>query len=346
MVNVMMYQATILIYGLNLIQIVLLILTSLFATLAIYFKIQNTQKRKEQIKRKEAEKEIFNETKDRRMSIGSAESKFEDYYMNISPPRPLQKIPFEAIKRAKQKRQVVQEKKALEKEKLKIKHKKNRLVTGISELDYLLYGGLPNNYSIDFLAPSSDEKELILAKIVKTAINSKMNVIYTNNKILPFYKKILDKDTKYFNVVFCGDEEPGYKRSIRSDEGITSLNLAIARMLNDIKGDSLIILDNLSQLLLSDKANAISEFLKSMNNKLKSKSITFLATLNPDMIQKQIIAQISELFDCEIELYKKKDQDKKFIRVNKLSGKKYKDEILQIKRDELVKELRKDSKDK
>ena len=119
--------------------------------------------------------------------------------------------------------------------------------------------------------------------------------------------------------------------------------MAIAQVLNKIKGDTLILIDNLSQFLVTEKTNVVSEFIKSLGNKLKSKSSTLLSTLNADMLQPQVVAQISEFFDCEIELYKKKDQDKRFIRINKLSGHKYKDDILQITKEGLVKLLEEDN---
>ena len=147
---------------------------------------------------------------------------------------------------------------------------------------------------------------------------------------------MLAQKMERFNVVLCTSDDQKQEGILRCDEGVTSLNLAIAQILGRIKGDTLIVVDNLSQLLLNEKPMIVAEFVKSLGAKLKSKSATLLATLNPEMLQPQVVAQISEFFDCEIEIYKREDKENKFLRINKLSGEKYKDDILQIKKEELV----------
>ncbi len=217
----------------------------------------------------------------------------------------------------------------------KLEKKEDRIPTGVKELDYLLYGGLPENYLVALRASSCDERDLLINKLIKKSLSKDMLVIYVTST--------LAKDLESYYTIYCSSDKSNVPKEdmiVACDEGVTSINLAIARILMKEKKDSkkLIILENLSKLLVMDKPNVILNFLKSLSSKMKNKDGTILGLVNPGMHPPEVVAQVLDSFDCDIEIFEESHENiiERFIRINKLVGKDYKDEVLKIDKSKLL----------
>jgi hypothetical protein len=120
-------------------------------------------------------------------------------------------------------------------------------------------------------------------------------------------------------------------------ENLTDISIALTsaiRQLNSaLKGLRRICLGLISDVLLQHHAIETRRWLTALLTKLKSEGFTTLAVMDPEMHPPQEVRAVLDLFDGEINIFKKGPA--KYLKIQKMSNQKYPEDELLLKKDQL-----------
>jgi KaiC/GvpD/RAD55 family RecA-like ATPase len=191
--------------------------------------------------------------------------------------------------------------------------KRNRLSTGIADLDLIMEGGYPNPGNVLLLGPTGGEKEAFAFQFCAAADPKKENVLIVNADATPdaIAEKAsgmgldLGKDNVYF--IDCYSETLGQKKElvptdkcvyISGPGALNDISIALNDMLRKSAGKRLrVIFHSLSTLVLYNPKESMTKFLQIVEGRLKSSDATTLLLVEEGVHDKQLLSLLEHGMD-------------------------------------------------
>ncbi len=205
------------------------------------------------------------------------------------------------------------------------------IATQYDDLDRSLAGGIPLGHSVLVLSPPCDERDLLLRRIIGSALSSGMKAFYVSdnlgraqelvrsfpNDFYAFSPEAAKVSSRQENLV----EVPGIGNLV---EFTILLNRALTEHSKEER-KKMIVVDVLSDILLRYKAMTTRRWLSEFITKRKAAGFTVLATTNPKITSKEETERIIDLFDGIIEIFEKelRARLRRFLVIKKMLGRKY-----------------------
>ena len=217
--------------------------------------------------------------------------------------------------------------------------------TGYADLDKALSGGIPEEFAVVIVSPSFDERDLLLRKVVNSALSSGRLAVLISNDM----GRTKDMASRYPNGFYAlstqadriSPHSPNLLK-IPSFENLSDANISLGLVLKDVLAKEkatkrIMILDILSDLLLRYKSVTTRRWLTDFVGKRKAEGFTVIATLNPLTTTKEETQSIIDFFDGVIEIFEKPltERSRRFLIIKKMYGQKYSDSEVLMDRDKL-----------
>jgi KaiC/GvpD/RAD55 family RecA-like ATPase len=206
----------------------------------------------------------------------------------------------------------------------------NRLETGSKELDTLLLGGIPEEYSVALTGPPIDERQRIIEYFLKTGIQNEQITFYVTTEIVEFQDNLKNPN---FVLFLCNPKPKGIILDlpnlyhIKSKTDLTNLSIYLSKAIKKIDETKKkrICLETISDVLLDYGAKETRKWVAELITDLGSRGFTMLAILDPGMHTNQETNSVLNLFDGEIEITQIEDplECKTSLRVKKLRNQDY-----------------------
>jgi KaiC/GvpD/RAD55 family RecA-like ATPase len=206
----------------------------------------------------------------------------------------------------------------------------DRVTTGTEELDSLLLGGIPNEYSVVLTGSPSDEREYLVRNFLEAGIKEDTVVFYIATETAGL-ENLLENPN--FFLFLCNpkpktqipDLPNVYKFRSKTDLTNLSISLAKAYRIIDPSKKKRICIETVSDVLITHKAEATRRWISELITDLGSKGFTMLAVMDPSMHPADQANAIVNLSDGEISITQSDDplDCKKSILVKKLRNQDY-----------------------
>jgi tetratricopeptide (TPR) repeat protein len=219
----------------------------------------------------------------------------------------------------------------------------SRVATGHVDLDKLLYGGIPPNYSVVLTSPSCDERDMLVKSFLETGAE-KGEVAFHVTIDASAAKALAEKFVSNLQLFVCNPEADAIIKSspnmhtLKGVDNLTDISIALISAIRQLdpslKGPGRICLGLVSDVLLQHHAVETRRWLTALMTKLKSEGFTTLAVMDPEMHSSQDARAILDLFDGEINIHEK-ETDKgleKLLKIKKMSNQKYLEDELPLKK--------------
>ena len=217
--------------------------------------------------------------------------------------------------------------------------------TGYLDLDKALEGGIPEKFSVLILSPSFDERDLLLRKVMNSAISSGRLAILVSNDL----RRTEDMASRYAKGFYALSPQADKISShgpnllkIPSIENLSDFNISLSLALKDIlakerSNKRIIDIDILSDLLLRYKSVMTRRWLTDFVGKRKAEDFTIIATLNPLTTTKEETQTIIDFFDGVIEIFERPlmERARRFLIVKKMYGQRYSENEMLMDKDKL-----------
>lgn len=231
---------------------------------------------------------------------------------------------------------------------VEVKFEPDRVKTGFNNLDLILYGGLPVGYAVVLTAPSSEERDLLIARILDEGVKQNEVTFLVSNEITRV-SHLLEKNKEIFYAFVCNPQADQLTENapnickIDGCERLTELNISLSAMIEKIPanldGPRRLILSNISDVLLSCHAQTTRKWLMELIPKMKSQNFTILAVLNPYMHPKEESHAIVDLFDGHIEMSEKQDDESGMnLKMRKLFNQRYMSKQVSVTKEDFERE--------
>jgi KaiC/GvpD/RAD55 family RecA-like ATPase len=197
--------------------------------------------------------------------------------------------------------------------------KKNRLSTGIPDLDQIMEGGYLNPGNIMFLGPTGAEKAAFAYYFAASSNPKKETTIIINADSNP--QSIEEKaasmglDLKHVCFIDCysqtlgtkKDQEPNERCTIVSGPGaLNDISLAIKELIAKSAGKKIrMVFFSLSTFVLYNPKDSIIKFLKVIEGRLKNADGTTLYLVEEGVHDKQLLSLMEHGMDEKIILSEK-----------------------------------------
>ena len=223
------------------------------------------------------------------------------------------------------------------------KRLQGRIATGHPTLDNLLYGGIPENYTVALTAPSSGERDSLVMKFLKKGTEQDEIVFFLTTD--PNKAKSLAESEANFHLFICNPradtiiKDKSNIAKLKGVENLTDISIALSSAINgldpSLKGPRRICIDLVSDVLLQHHALKTRRWLTSLITELKSNRFTALAVLDPRIHPSEELYAILGLFDGEISLIEKQTEEgaRKYLKIDKMSNQEYLEGELPLNRD-------------
>ncbi len=221
-----------------------------------------------------------------------------------------------------------------------------RISTGYKNLDNLLLGGIPENYAVILTSPSCDERDLLIEKFLETGAKRGEVTFYVTTDPGEV-KTLIEEFQSHFYVFICNPQADAITKSflnvfkLRGVENITDINIALSSAFRTldvwVKKPRRICIEIISDVLLQHHAVHTRRWLNALIPELRSKGFTTLAVMDPRMHPPQEVRAILDLFDGEINIYKKEAMKgpEKYLKIKKMTGQEYQDSELRLRKEKL-----------
>jgi len=217
------------------------------------------------------------------------------------------------------------------------------ITTGYSDLDNLLFGGIPQNYAVILTSPSCDEKDSFIKSFLETGTKKGEVTFYVT--IDPVAAKALAEESQSnFYLFICNPQADAIIKSspniftLKGVENLTNISIALTSAIRKLdpsqKSPRRICLDLISDILLQHHAVQTRRWLTALITELKSTGFMTLATMDPQMHPSEELHAILGLFEGEISIFEKETEKdpEKLLKIKKMSNREYlKDELLLTK---------------
>ncbi len=206
-----------------------------------------------------------------------------------------------------------------------------RITTGYMELDRLLMGGIPENYSIVLTGPPSDERAHLIKSFLEAGTENDEVVFYITTEA-DNIENLLNNPN--FHLFICNPkpkvEVPDLPNvtKLRSKTDINNLNMALARESRNLQtqqGTKRLCIEIISDVLVEYGVKTTRKWISELLTDLCPKGFTILAVLDSGMHTSEDANAITYLFDGEISMTHSDDplECKKSLIIKKLRNQNY-----------------------
>ena len=219
---------------------------------------------------------------------------------------------------------------------------KGRVETGYTNLDNLLFGGIPPKLAVALTAPLSIEVNSLIKTFIETGAKNNEATFYA--AIDPVLARDLARQyPTNFYLFICNPQIDEDLRkatnvfSIRSIDNLTEINIAITQAIRKLdpthKVPRRFCLNIISDVLLQHGLVITRKWLSELIATLNTNGFTILAVINSQMHSSEDVHALLGLFDGEIDIRETETvkEFKRYLKVKRMSNQKYlKNEILLI----------------
>ncbi len=222
------------------------------------------------------------------------------------------------------------------------------IATGCGDLDDLLLGGIPENYTVVLTSPSCDERDLLIKRFLEAGAKKGEVTFYVT--IDPGgVKTLARKHQSNFFLFVCNPAADAIIKSLpnvsklKGVKNLTDISIALTstfrRLNKSPKGPRRACIEIISDVLLEHHAASTRKWLTALIPKLKSRGFTTLAVMNPQMHPPQEVQAILGLFEGEINIYEKETKKglRKHLKVKKMANQRYLDSETPLRKKRLQK---------
>ncbi len=223
-----------------------------------------------------------------------------------------------------------------------------KIFSGTPDLDRLLFGGIPERHTMVLVAPSSDEKNLIIKRFLEAGSEMGETTYYVTAEDADA-ENLAKQYPSNFYLIFCNpqadtivhDAPNVFKQ--RSLESLTGIDITLAKAFRALVPSPnvpmRIIINVISDALLQHHAVNTRRWLSALLPTLKAKGFTVLAVIDPGMHPAEETQAILGLFEGEISIYDKETHEgfRRALRIRRFANQKYlEDEVIIDKRQKQV----------
>jgi len=221
-----------------------------------------------------------------------------------------------------------------------------RIATGFSQLDALLFGGIPENYAILLESPSIDERTLLAHKFLEAGVRSGQITFYITSEPGNVGRLAEEYQSSFFLIV-CNPQADTMIRDLpnvfklKGVENLTEIDIAITRVFRNmgplVAGPRRMCIELVSDVLLQHHAVTTRKWLSGLLPNLKSKGFTTLAAIDPNMHPEEEVRAVLGLFDGEIRISVKETVmgTEKILRIRRLYNQRFLENELVLNREKL-----------
>jgi len=219
-----------------------------------------------------------------------------------------------------------------------------RLVpTAYSDLDDLLYGGIPEKYAVVLTSPPCDEKDSLINSFLETGAK-RSEVVFHVTIDAGAAKTIVEKFPSNFYLFLCNPQADAIINNapnvfkLKGVENLTDISIALTSAIRTLepsqKGPRRICISLISDVLLQHHAVQTRRWLTALIAELKSKGFTTLGVMDPQMHPPEDLHATLGLFESEISIYDKETEKGtgKYLKIKKMSNHKHLENELQLKK--------------
>jgi KaiC/GvpD/RAD55 family RecA-like ATPase len=228
----------------------------------------------------------------------------------------------------------------------KVAYVPGRIATGCEDLDNLLYGGIPESYSVALTSPSCDERDLLIKRFLETGAEKGEITFYVT--IDPGELKSLAEECQSnFYVFVCNPRADTMIESwpnvfkLKGVENLTEIIIALTKAFRALdtpqSAQRRACIEIISDVLLQHHALQTRRWLTDLIPELRSKGFTTLAVVNVQMHPAEEVQAILDLFEGQIAIYEKDTGtgSLRFLRIKKLTNQKYLECELTLRKESL-----------
>jgi KaiC/GvpD/RAD55 family RecA-like ATPase len=222
----------------------------------------------------------------------------------------------------------------------------NRVSTGCLDLDNLLFGGLPENYSVVLTSASSDERQLLIRRFLEAGVKTGQTTYYITAEIGDV-TDLAEKFQTNFYLFVCNPRADIMTKDLpnlfklKGVGSLTEIDISLIKSFRSLNasqtGPRRICITILSDVLLEHHAVTTRKWLGGLLPELKARGFTTLAVVNPEMHPLDEVQAILGLFEGEIRISEKETSEglKKTLRIRKLYNQKYLENELLLTKEKL-----------
>jgi tetratricopeptide (TPR) repeat protein/KaiC/GvpD/RAD55 family RecA-like ATPase len=208
-----------------------------------------------------------------------------------------------------------------------------RVTTGLLNVDALLYGGIPEGYSIILSSTPNDEMKKIIESFLQAGKMSNEPTFYLTEN--PESAKLVTTESPNVFIFLCNRKSESSDShnlnifTLKGLENLTDIDIAILRASRSLApsytGPKRALIEVTSDALLQHGALIARKWLGSLILDLKKKGFTTLATVNPQMHSKEDLQAVLSLFEGQLEILDHQNEKgtEKWLRVVRLQNQKY-----------------------
>ncbi|MGD0405951.1 MAG: hypothetical protein ABSB10_04795 [Candidatus Bathyarchaeia archaeon] len=221
-----------------------------------------------------------------------------------------------------------------------------RVSTGYADLDNLLFGGIPENYSAILASPSSDEREQLIKKFLEAGVKNGQTTYFITAEV----GNVADLAEEFplnFSLFVCNPRADVMAKNLpnifklKGVENLNDIDIALIKSFRSLSptqtGQRRICITIISDVLLQHHAVITRKWLSGLLPDLKSKGFTTLAVINPEMHPPEEVQAILGLFEGEIRISEKETAKglEKVLRIKKLYNQRYLENEIVLTREKL-----------
>lgn len=222
-----------------------------------------------------------------------------------------------------------------------------RVDTGFQDLDNMLFGGIPQNYTVVLTSASCDERELLIKRFLEAGAKNNEFTLYVTIDAAGV-RNLADEFQSNFHILLCNSkvDEPFEKLpnvfKTGGVENLTEINISLESILRGLSGSNggprRACLEILSDVLLQHHAVQTRKWLSGLIPDIRSRGFTTLAVMNPHMHTPEETHAILDLFEGEINIYEKETQNDltKYLRIRKMYNQRYLETELPLRKTRMM----------
>jgi tetratricopeptide (TPR) repeat protein/KaiC/GvpD/RAD55 family RecA-like ATPase len=211
--------------------------------------------------------------------------------------------------------------------------------TGTEELDKLLLGGLPRNYSVILSSPSCDEKDLLVTKFLDAGIKKDETTFYVTARTSGI-ESSLTRIQPNFYLFACNpqadklvEDSPNVIK-LKGTENLNAVNIALTSTMHRLnqsqKSPRRVCVEIISDILLQHQVVKTRRWLNALIPELKSNGFTTLAVIDSEIHSQPEVRAVAGVFEGELAVFSKigdKGQQR-FLKISKMANQRYLDDEL------------------
>ena len=221
-----------------------------------------------------------------------------------------------------------------------------RITTGYGDLDSLLFGGIPENYTVILTSPSCDEKDLLIRRFLETGTKEGQITFYITLEARGV-RALAEEFQSNFYLFICSPRADAMIKSLpnvfklKGVENLTDIIIALTkafrRLDTSVSGPRRACIEVVSDVLLQHHAVQTRRWLTDIIPELRSNGFTTLAVMNSQMHPPEEVHAILDLFDGEINIYEKETEkgSEKFLKIKKMYNQRYLGSKMPLKKERL-----------